>query len=87
MRLRAAIVAFALLAGAAWADRRADLEALRDAIRESRDRVAGYEQQERGLLETVEALDRAVALLARDVEQARRGARAARQDGCPTCPR
>ena len=32
------------------------------AIRESRERVAGYEQQERGLLETVEALDRAAVL-------------------------
>jgi len=82
MRGRAVIVALALfapLASAAWADRRADLEALRDAIRESRERVAAYEQRERGLLETVEALDRAVALLARDVEQARLGARAARR--------
>ena len=79
MRLRALIAGLALLAGAAWADRRADLEALRDAIRESRDRVAGYEQQERGLLETVEALDRAAVLLARDVEQARHDARAARR--------
>jgi len=79
VRARAAIAVLALLAGAAWADRRADLEALRDAISESRDRVAGYEQQERGLLETVEALDRAAVLLARDVEQARRDARAARR--------
>lgn len=80
MRVRAAIAVLALLAGAAWADRRTDLEALRDAIRESRDRVVGYEQQERGLLETVEALDRVAVLLARDVEQARRAARAARRE-------
>ncbi len=73
------IAGLSLLAGTAWADRRADLEALRDAIRESRERVAGYEQRERGLLETVEALDRAAALLARDVEQARHGALAARR--------
>jgi septal ring factor EnvC (AmiA/AmiB activator) len=79
VKARAAIAVLALLAGAAWADRREDLEALRDAIRESRERVAGYEQRERGLLETVEALDRAAVLLARDVEQARRAARAARR--------
>jgi septal ring factor EnvC (AmiA/AmiB activator) len=79
VKARGAIAVLLLLAGAAWADRRADLEALRDAISESRDRVAGYEQQERGLLETVEALDRAAVLLARDVEQARRDARAARR--------
>jgi len=58
----------------AQADRRADLEALREAIEEGRTRVADYEQRERGLLEAVEALDRSSLLLGRDVKRARREA-------------
>lgn len=69
-----------LVAVPARADRRTDLEQLREAIEESRARVDQYEREERGLLEAVEALDRAAALLARDVAQARRRATAARND-------
>lgn len=64
----------------ASADRREDLEVLRKAIQESRERVADYEREERGLLETVEAMDRAAALLAGDVAHAQRAAGAAEQE-------
>jgi len=56
-----------------------DLEALRDAIRGSRERVAVYEREQRGLLETVEALDRAIAALRREVAAVRGVADRARQ--------
>lgn len=79
-----ALAAAALLlwpaSGPASADRGEDLEALRQAIQESRERVGDYEREERGLLETVEALDRAAALLARDVMVARRAAAAAEHE-------
>jgi septal ring factor EnvC (AmiA/AmiB activator) len=73
-----ALTACLLAPGVAPADRREELEALRRAIRESRERVAAYESEARGLLETLEALDRAAVLLARDVARARQGAREAR---------
>ncbi len=56
-----------------------ELERLREAIRESRDRVALYEREQRGLLETVEALDRATAVIARDLAHVRRVSERARQ--------
>ncbi len=68
----------ALASPAAHADRRADLEALRLAIEESRERVGDYERRERGLLEAVEALDRAFLLLHREVSEAREAAETAR---------
>lgn len=75
---RALLVGALLGVPAAHADRNADLEVLREAIRKSRDRVATYERDERGLLEAVEALDRTAALLAREVSEARRAAARAR---------
>ena len=75
-----AVVAFAVVGPPARADREAELEALRKAIQESRERVAAYERDERGLLEAVEALDRTAALMARDVLAARRSAGAARRE-------
>jgi septal ring factor EnvC (AmiA/AmiB activator) len=66
------------LMGVARADRTQDLERLRRAIQESRERVAGYEREERGLLETVEALDRSAALLSREVAHAGERAEEAR---------
>jgi len=72
--------ALVLLLGEARADRRADLEALRAAIHESRERVADFESRSRGMLEAVEALDRAALLLTREVEEARREAVAARDE-------
>ena len=56
-----------------------ELEHLRGAIRESRDRVATYEREQRGLLETVEALDRAAAVITRDLVQIRRVSERARE--------
>ena len=72
-RWSSAALAFGLASAGAPAlgDRGADLDALREAIEESRARVADYELRERGLLEAVEALDRAAFLLARDVVRAR----------------
>lgn len=66
------------LTGVARADRSQDLERLRRAIQESRERVASYEREERGLLETVEALDRSAALLSREVARAGERAEEAR---------
>jgi septal ring factor EnvC (AmiA/AmiB activator) len=70
--------ALLLASAAARADRRTDLEAVRRAIEESRARVADFESRERGVLEAVDALDRAAALLAGEVAAAREGAQAAR---------
>ena len=67
------------LAAPAGADRAAELEQLRVAIEEARERVAAYESEERGLLEAVEALDRSVAMLTREAERARREEAEARQ--------
>lgn len=71
--LPAALVAVAALALAApaAANRRVDLEALRDAIAESRKRVGDYEREERGVLEVLESLDRTASLLARELTVAR----------------
>lgn len=68
-------VALALaLAAPAAADRRSDLDALRDAIAESRKRVGDYEREERSVLEVLESLDRTAELLARELATARREA-------------
>jgi septal ring factor EnvC (AmiA/AmiB activator) len=64
----------------AGADRSEDLEIVRRAIAESRSRVAAYEREQRGLLEALEALDRAAELLVREVERARGAAVQARSD-------
>jgi septal ring factor EnvC (AmiA/AmiB activator) len=74
-------VAIALVSASAPARAQEDpeLERLRGAIRESRDRVATYEREHRGLLETVEALDRAAAVIARDLAHVRRVSERARE--------
>jgi septal ring factor EnvC (AmiA/AmiB activator) len=51
-----------------------DLAALRSAIHGSRERVASYERDQRGLLETLEALDRSTLALRRDVASVQRKA-------------
>ena len=73
--------AIALVSASAPAGAQEDpeLERLRAAIRESRDRVVTYEREQRGLLETVEALDRAAAEIARDLAHVRRVAERARE--------
>ncbi|HTY19485.1 MAG TPA: peptidoglycan DD-metalloendopeptidase family protein [Myxococcota bacterium] len=53
------------------------LDALRHAIDERRDRVARFEREQRGLLEALEAIDRAVAELEADAVQRQRDAEAA----------
>lgn len=69
----ACAVALLLAAGQVAAEREQELS-LRRAIEDSRRRVSEYESRERGLLEAVEALDRALTLLTRDVARARREA-------------
>jgi septal ring factor EnvC (AmiA/AmiB activator) len=63
----------------AWANAEPDLEKLRSAIQHSRERVAVYEREQRGLLEAVEALDRAITQLAGEVRNVRRLADRARE--------
>ena len=75
------LAAALLFAGAARAqgeDREQELERLRRAIQVSRERVADYERQQRGLLEAVEALDQSAAYLAGEVTLAKRAAQRAR---------
>jgi septal ring factor EnvC (AmiA/AmiB activator) len=56
-----------------------ELRELREAIEESRERVAEFEREQRGLLEVLERIDRTTAALARDRAHARREAATARQ--------
>ena len=66
------------LARADGEDREQELARLRRAIQESRERVADYERQQRGLLEAIEALDQSAAFLVDEVAAADRGAQRAR---------
>jgi septal ring factor EnvC (AmiA/AmiB activator) len=81
-RAAALAVAVALAAsGAAARDDEAErLEALREAIATARERVAGYERKERGLLETLEALEESAALIAQAEVEAREDLAAARRE-------
>jgi len=76
----AALLLAGLVAAPARADREAELERLREAIEASRERVAAYEREHRGLLETLEALELASIALTREVEVARASAREARAE-------
>jgi septal ring factor EnvC (AmiA/AmiB activator) len=73
-------VAAALLATRAGAesDEQGDLERLRLAIEASRERVALYEREERGLLDALDALEQSAELLQQEVARARRRAATAR---------
>jgi septal ring factor EnvC (AmiA/AmiB activator) len=62
------------------ADRAEDLERLRTAISDSRERVAAYERDQRSVFEAVEALDRAAAILAAEVARAGRDVDRTRAD-------
>ena len=67
-----AALALVLAAAAPAAGARADeLEALRRAIEEHRERVEAHEREQRSLFETLEEMDRAVEALGRDAERAR----------------
>jgi septal ring factor EnvC (AmiA/AmiB activator) len=78
----AALLLAALLCAGAAAyaadEREQELERLRRAIQQSRERVADYERQQRGLLETVEALDQSAAYIATEAAAAQTSARRAR---------
>lgn len=76
--LLSACLALGGLARAAGEDREQELARLRRAIEESRQRVADYERQQRGLLEAIEALDQSAAYLTAEVTWAQRGAQRAR---------
>ncbi len=76
MRRRLAFAVLALAVGSALpaggqGSKVADLERLRAAIEESRDRVTRFEREERGLLDALDAIDRSAALLERDLRRAR----------------
>ena len=60
-------------------DAQAELEALRRAIEGHRERVGDYERRARGLLETLEGMDRAAHALRADALGARREAEGARE--------
>jgi len=80
---RARCLAAALILCAAFpagADRSKDLEQLRAAIEERRERVAHYESEERGLLAALDAIEHAAALLEREVTRTRRRASLARTE-------
>ncbi len=66
-------VAMATIAGA----EEPDLESLREAIEQSRQRVGAYERETRGLFAAIEAVDQAIAALRVEVERADAAAREA----------
>jgi murein hydrolase activator len=81
VRTAAALLALAALpAFAQDAEEQSDLQRLRQAIEQSRERVALYEREERGLLEALDAIEESAELLERDVVRARGRADAARRE-------
>ena len=76
---RAALaLAVLALAAAAHAQPAADLERIQAAIAASRERVAAYEREQRGLLEAIDAIDQSAALLRVEATRARTAAEEAR---------
>jgi septal ring factor EnvC (AmiA/AmiB activator) len=78
--LLTALLLAALPLAAAEPGEEGDLERLRRAIEASRERVALYEREERGLLEALEAIEESAELLQREVARAGRRARSARAE-------
>ena len=74
------MVAAGLAAAAERDPREAELEALRRAIEQHRERAGAFEREERGLLETLEQMDQALEALGRDASLARREAAGARAE-------
>jgi len=68
-----------LLAASARAEEAPDLDSLRNAILETRERVGGHEREERALLERLEESDRLSSALTAAVNAARRDAEEARE--------
>ena len=66
------VLVVSLSASPAIAERTDDLRRLREAVRGRRDRVAAYEEQGRGLLDAIGAIDRTVIALGREVFESRR---------------
>jgi septal ring factor EnvC (AmiA/AmiB activator) len=71
-------VALLLVAAAARAQPAADLERIQAAIAASRERVAAYEREQRGLLEAIDAIDESLSLLRVEAARARQTAEEAR---------
>ncbi|MFP8879781.1 MAG: peptidoglycan DD-metalloendopeptidase family protein [Myxococcota bacterium] len=65
-------VGFGSIGPALAAENSWDMDGLRSAIRGSRERVATYEREQRGLFETLEALDRSTLALRRNIVSVRR---------------
>ncbi len=90
MRRRARLGLAMLLALPVWAaaagasdldeERARELEAVRRAVEERRERVDAFERRERSLLETLEEMDRAATRLAREGARARSRAEQARKE-------
>ena len=78
MRLAALALAVLALATAAHAQPAADLERIQAAIAASRERVATYEREQRGLLDAIDAIDESAALLRVEAARARGAAEQAR---------
>ena len=75
----AVVVSAACVTGGAAAEESSEeLEALREAIAASRDRVGDFERSERDLLEVLEGIDREATRLRVEARSARRKAAAAR---------
>jgi septal ring factor EnvC (AmiA/AmiB activator) len=73
----------AALLGAALpssASREQDLTVVRRAIEDSRERVASYEREQRGVLEALEAIERSAQILEREVALVTRDAAQARKE-------
>ncbi|MDJ0787893.1 MAG: peptidoglycan DD-metalloendopeptidase family protein [Myxococcota bacterium] len=76
-RLSALVLAALLAAPVSAQEGDADLEALRRAIEERRERVAVYEREARGLFRAIEAVDAAILEARREVDRIGREAEAA----------
>jgi murein hydrolase activator len=72
------VTAALVWASAARAQPAADLERIKEAIAASRERVAAYEREQRGLLDAIDAIDQSAALLRVEAARARRTAEEAR---------
>jgi septal ring factor EnvC (AmiA/AmiB activator) len=80
LRPFSAVLVLGLLAPAALAapDTSRELESLRRAIEERRERVAEYERRERGLFDAIQSIEEAVRALSADLDRSRREAEIAR---------
>ncbi len=79
MRSAALALACLLVAAPALSQDAPELDELRDAILESRDRVGRHERQERAILDQLDESDRLLAALGREVRMARAEADEARE--------